>query len=776
MALLDALITDGKQISNILSKRKKKVIEKKISAKTTEILEQKAELEKAEGWNVRKTRKKKPTSYWLEKDKPLDEQLEDELWCIAAKMGFDELSDGRNFTINAGDEVPPRQIDVFAKDREAALLIECTQCETPKKKSMAHLIEKIESLKGKIANSIKSHYGVTPKLKIRWIIATRNIDWPEVDLKKAEAAKIIVLRDTEIDYYNQLSDHLKKGAKYQFLSHIFSNEEISGLQDIKVPATRGTMGGDKYYTFLIKPSELLKIAYISHKASRNLEDLATYQRMVNPKRLKSIAKYIDNGGQFPTNIVVNIKDPKGMIFQPGEKGDSAFGTLQLPPRYATAWIIDGQHRLYGYAYSQRATKQDDKTTFPVLAYEKLSPSKEAQLFVDINNQQVRVPTNLLIELYSNLKWDSQDPKERVSALRSRIILSLDQRKTSSICGRIKTEGTKKSNFRCLTITNLNDGLEENKLLGEIKGATFKNGPLYDSTSADPVKTLNKAVDILAGYFAFFSEALPEHWESGDARQGYLCSNLGMRALLKVLREICGHIGKKEEIDFDMCDAATMLEYIKPYTEPTIEYFRVASQDNLKTFKDSSKAGVTRSALQMMYFIHEKFPEFCPKDLHCYLDSIDKEGTIDARDKLDEIGQSLFEMTMTLLKEKHGENWWYDGIPKKIRDECLTRCDEDRGIKAKEQYIFFINYYDIAAHDWELFQQHFSFSKDGGKDKQLRWIKDLNKIRQTTHHPEKWPALKDQVATVLEYYIKVMGKYKALKEKQVSKFLPAAAHA
>ncbi len=703
----------------------------------------------------------------MEKDKPLDEQLEDELWCIVAKMGFDELSDGRVFTIHAGDEVPPRQIDVFAKDREAALLIECTQCETPKKKSMATLIEKIESMKGKIANSIKDQYGVTPKLKIRWAIATRNIEWPEVDLKKAEAAKIVVLRDAEIDYYNRLSDHLKKGAKYQFLSHIFSNEEISGLQDIKVPATRGTMGGDKYYTFLIKPSELLKIAYISHKASRNVEDLATYQRMLNPKRLKSIAKYIDKGGQFPTNIVVNIKDSKGMLFQPGDmKGDSPFGTLQLPPRYATAWIIDGQHRLYGYAHSQRAAKQDDKTTFPVLAYEKLSPSKEAQLFVDINYQQVRVPKNLLIELYSNLKWDSEDPRERISALRSRIILSLAQRKTSPINGRLKTEGTKKSYQRCLTITNLNDGLDENKLLGEIKGATFKPGPLYDSLSGDPQKTLSKATDVLTGYFSFFAASLPEHWNAGDARQGYLCTNLGVRALLKVLKEICIHVGKSEEIDLDSCEASRIVEYLKPYTGPVIEYFGEAAPENLKAFKDSSKAGVTRSAMNMMCSINEKFNKFCPKELDNYLQSIDKEGTIEAAKKLDEIEERLFAVTMMLLKKKYGDGWWYDGIPKKIRDDCLVRHDEDRGAKEKEQYIYFIDYYTIAASDWELFQGSYSFSKEGGKEKQLKWIKDLNKVRQTTHHAPKWPALKEQVALVREYHAKVMEKFKLPEEEPV----------
>ena len=47
MAPLDTLITDPKQKLNTLSKRKRKVIEKKISAKTFEILEQKAEARKS---------------------------------------------------------------------------------------------------------------------------------------------------------------------------------------------------------------------------------------------------------------------------------------------------------------------------------------------------------------------------------------------------------------------------------------------------------------------------------------------------------------------------------------------------------------------------------------------------------------------------------------------------------------------------------------------------------------------------------------------------------
>ena len=75
-------------------------------------------------------------------------------------------------------------------------------------------------------------------------------------------------------------------------------------------ATRGKMGGDTFYTFLIRPDDLLKIAYVGQKGSLKVSELQTYQRMLQPTRLRKIAKYINEGGKFPTNIVVNLKTGK----------------------------------------------------------------------------------------------------------------------------------------------------------------------------------------------------------------------------------------------------------------------------------------------------------------------------------------------------------------------------------------------------------------------------------------------------------------------------------
>ena len=116
-----------------------------------------------------------------------------------------------------------------------------------------------------------------------------------------------MVTDGELDYYASLVQHLKHAARYQFLGHMFGGQEIEGLAK-EVVATRSKMGGETFYTFLIRPDELLKIAYVGHKASRDIENLETYQRMLQSRRLKKIAEYINGGGKFPTNIVVQPED------------------------------------------------------------------------------------------------------------------------------------------------------------------------------------------------------------------------------------------------------------------------------------------------------------------------------------------------------------------------------------------------------------------------------------------------------------------------------------
>jgi DNA sulfur modification protein DndB len=99
---------------------------------------------------------------------------------------------------------------------------------------------------------------------------------------------------------------------------------------------------------------------VSHRAKGKASDIDAYQRLLKKSRLRSIREYIDEGGIFPTNIVVNIAESRWLTFERGkqeaEGKNSVFGWLNIRPAYRIAWIIDGQHRLFAYANHSLASK------------------------------------------------------------------------------------------------------------------------------------------------------------------------------------------------------------------------------------------------------------------------------------------------------------------------------------------------------------------------------------------------------------------------------------
>ena len=753
-----APIISGDEITPEFRRRRRKDVYKTVSGSSKKLIDQKARLEEADGW---RTVRENAKSTRMAKAKPADEQLEDEVWSTLSQMGFKDMSEGRHFTIAVGDGLPPRQIDVFAKDDETVIVVECTQRETPGKKPMAQLIEKIRAIRQDLLNSIRRAYRQQTKLKVKFVIATRNISWSDIDLAKCRDAQIAVITDGELDYYAKLVQHLKHAARYQLLGHMFSGQKIDGLAK-QVVATRGKMGGETFYIFPIRPDELLKIAYVGHKASRDTEDLETYQRMLQPRRLNKISEYINGGGKFPTNIVVNLKSHRrtGLRFDVKEKiGDEALGVLHLPPNYASAWIIDGQHRLYGYAYAREAEGfNQDSTVIPVLAYENLSANKEMDLFIDINSKQVKVNTGLLVELYADLHWTSSNPEEAFQALLSRTASRLNSGTTSPLRDRMVVTGKKKTHYRCLTQTSIRDGLDVAKIMGTFSKGAIVPGPLSTANAEDYDANLQKGLSVLIDCLSMFSGELKNRWEIGDGPGGYLCTNNGIRAMFHVIKDIADHLHKRDGIDLRLFSGDEIFPQIKPYLQALVDFFRNASDHEVLGFRriGSSLNAVRQQAYGMEAQIQKARPDFTPVGLADYLASRDEEGTVEAHTKVLEIQKILFDYVIGALKREYGTEdkaWWVKGVPMKIRADCSKRWEENNREGDEEGQLYLQNYVDICAQNWLLVKDVIGL---GAKDKQdkrrsMKWIRDLNDIRNRVAHPERGALDTDQVSKVREIY-------------------------
>ncbi len=126
---------------------------------------------------------------------------------------------------------------------------------------------------------------------------------------------------------------------------------------------------------------------MNHQALNHPDGKPAYQRMISSTRIRKIGEFIAKGGYFPTNLLINFTDKlKFELLSNKENTDPSlkFGWLTLPAKYRSAWIIDGQHRLYGFSHLDDHFL--DQSLF-VLAFERMAVEKEADLFITINHEQ-----------------------------------------------------------------------------------------------------------------------------------------------------------------------------------------------------------------------------------------------------------------------------------------------------------------------------------------------------------------------------------------------------
>ncbi|MGX5851510.1 hypothetical protein ACWGTO_31220 [Mesorhizobium sp. PL10] len=153
--------------------------------------------EEADGWTLAKRNKR---SLRLERAKPIDRQLEDDVWSLLYRMGFKALNPDRNFYI-VGKDGSRRQLDVFAKDDEAVFVVECTHAQDTATKSVKQLLDKIGAIREDVVTAVHSTFGRDPKLKVKIAIATRNVDIRTVDRQRAAAAGVPVITEADAAYF-----------------------------------------------------------------------------------------------------------------------------------------------------------------------------------------------------------------------------------------------------------------------------------------------------------------------------------------------------------------------------------------------------------------------------------------------------------------------------------------------------------------------------------------------------------------------------------------------
>lgn len=214
--------------------------------------------------------------------------------------------------------------------------------------------------------------------------------------------KVVYWDDRALKYYKITTNVLRfPYARYLILRdlgfHIILQQKPYKVDAIQI---RQHLRGRKMWIFSMEPRKLLNLAYVFRKGA---SDPDAYQRLLDPIRLLRIGDFLSGKNSMLANNIIVAFDTKVQFKN---------GKLFIPAKTCSAWIVDGQHRLYGFCKIDKKMAKEKKkkilTTFklPVVGI-KTDPRLQAQLFTVINSEQRRINRNLLLDLCDYLDLEPE---------------------------------------------------------------------------------------------------------------------------------------------------------------------------------------------------------------------------------------------------------------------------------------------------------------------------------------------------------------------------------
>lgn len=692
--------------------------------------------------------------------------FEDRVWALLYEFGFRQLNEDETFRLQFGkSKLEEQQIDVVAINDEVALLVECKSSEKPTQKNYKNYLE---ALKPKLDGFRKSVKDLVGDRRVKYILATNNQIISDSDKERIAQMGCYHLDDNAFLYFKSLIKSYKDSAINQFLSVLFKGEVISN-ETINIPALKGKMGGKSYYMFSIEPHHLLKIGFVLHKTRTNAKEDPTYQRLLVPSRLRKLQKFIEDGGYFPNSIILNFNTTKTrLVFEPSSSKQSTskskLGIVKIPHMFAIAYIIDGQHRLYGFS----GTDQRFNSQIPVVAFENLESSEQLDMFLSINENQKKISPSLRLTLQEDINWNSNQANSRIVALRSGIINQLGEE--IGVLKGVITIGEDKSE---LSANFFDNALKKAPgLLPKAKGNKLENSPglIYNIGNTEHSKEMSRVKDHVSRLinltYSYIDNNYPELWNKENPY--FIRSNRGVFALIHTVGAINRHLTNMNTVNYQT-NVEDRFNNILPYLITLLNSLKQGVETNNDPNGILKIQGQSAEKFWSMYFqklINEKHKDFKTIELEQFNETQDEKIQEKAKKDLDELENLIKERTLAQMKNLFGNDDWPYQIPE-IKKKCDAMVTDQMttwmstGVSKKDidwtDMFQLLDYYKMAEKFWttknnpsdHTFQSFMSINTDieneingvlvyekgklAKKSDALSWLKKINEHRKTIAH-------------------------------------------
>jgi len=326
------------------------------------------------------------------------------------------------------------EIDIIARLGSVGFLIEVTSQKTGNEEKIRKFLDKLRAFEksklkpveiAKLFSGIPANETEAFKHTEVWKgiyigtgpeIIYKNIQ-PE-DFGATDKLKILNIDDWI--YISKLIESIGEYAKYELISFLDIEkflekgyeEDVKKIKPFKVKNREITeINGKKLsadiYLFSTSPSFLLKVCKVPRfYGLPDREAKIYYQRMLNKNKLNQMRKnFIKNSflKSFPTPIT--------LILPPMVK-ENKREELEIPIKYGSLIVIDGQHRLYSYALLPDEIRKNAEILVTGIKFHSEDTEEirkfSARTFIDINREQLKVKTSLLYLIAYDSMGDTSD--------------------------------------------------------------------------------------------------------------------------------------------------------------------------------------------------------------------------------------------------------------------------------------------------------------------------------------------------------------------------------
>jgi DNA sulfur modification protein DndB len=642
---------------------------------------------------------------------PKWKKLERQLYRFVSKqLGADHF-DGGPKCIVAG-----YQIDAYGIFANTALVFEC---KTGRKVNLKHAIDRLAGGRSAIRKELQKLHGKNVKT-FRFVVVVGNADEIAKHARRSRTPKDII---TWTPKYFQSVRNLAKAINRRALPYILRELRIKNIRQalgmprkpLTVPALRILQGANKrkgiIYSFFAPVRAFLDYGYVARLES-DLPD--AYQRLLHGSRLHAIRDYIESGNSFKNSVVISL--PEKAKFKrrintamPGSKRKIEMGLLRIPPEPASLWIIDGQHRIYGYAEVKNQT-----VPLAAIGIQHMSVFEQGKVFVDINKNQKPVDPNRLWDLYFHLT-----PQEATGII-SGLVKDISSDRHSMLHEKIYIPSASQRARRDYKIymANVCEAIVKQRLI-QI-ALNFAPKTQLEDINSTPLKRGAKRVHERLNTLYRSVKLICKELGHSKWWTRFFLSNNGISIMLRVLRELLPY--KKA--------GSTQASYVAILKKPLSNYFSIMEARLDEMLKVTSSEGGRESiAVAILTHINALEKDFAVEKLRAARRIV--------ADDLFYKTVGLFEKSVRQVIQTElralSHNWWEDYIPLAVKDVVNQKWAKKDKQGDRMDCLDISDYMRIFSHNWKAsFAGHYAKIK---KDKNWLNLKlqELTELRNKYFH-------------------------------------------